>query len=365
MSTCDLRDIITLRDKQGKQVYGKKMLESHKLYDLWNEETDTFDLSKIELFYSLFIYNMNELKNIFRPKWVKPHELLTTSQKLIWDWSSEEEKKRTADDINKFGTYFPILTLDKGYLHNQIISDKEKEELKKKGLYNSYNGNHRIDAIHFLLEQKIWDKNKDILIYIIPPFCQKSCTGFKYDPIDDHDLNHPLVQWKLDNLITLYHLDYVEHETKVTNWRKLENLTQGISMVKIDNYNVAFRVMLELCNVLEPVLVRYYELNNTLPEFIIKKSKAFNNKLSWNKTFNPDKTFTPKMNKAEKEYILKDIQIDFKKINTIANECDLFEHKTCKERNKYRNCDRPLCCSFCPAVNCCENVCDIILNKSK
>lgn len=282
---CDLKDVLTPEDRKGKNiVYGKRMLVSHRNYDLWDEESDKFNEKKIETFYKLFVYNMYILKDIFEPRWVYTHELLTTSKGLIWDWTSEEEKQRNAEDIDKNGVYFPILTLDRGLLHNQIMNEEEQKKLSAKMLYNSYNGNHRMDCMQYLVEKGIWDKDKKVLIFIVPPYCQKSCTGFKYTPIDDTKEND-LTQQKLDKPINLIHLDYVEHEMKVTNWRKKVDLDDGLSLVMVDNYNVAFRIMLELQNVLEPVLVRYYQLYRKLPNQIVELSKVFNIEESFNDLF--------------------------------------------------------------------------------
>lgn len=282
MKNCDLTDILTDEDRRGRLVYGKKMLVSHRNYDLWNEETDGFNVKNIEKFYKIFINNMKVAARVFETRWVYPNQLLPTTKGLIWDWTSEEEKLRTAQDILEYGVYFPIFTLDKGLLHNQIMSEKEKEKLAAKQLYNSYNGNHRIDAIQYLVKTKKWGKDKKILIYIIPSYCQKSCTGFKYEPIDDSK-ECGLKKWKLSQVIEMVHLDKVEHEMKVFNWRYKKEIEEGISQVKVDNYNTAFRIMLEIQNVLEPVLARYYQLYGKLPESIIRDNRIFNHEPIWKK----------------------------------------------------------------------------------
>ena len=131
MKNCDLRDVLTEEDKKGKLVYGKRMLTSHRNYDLWDEETDKFNIENIESLYRYFIYNMKVVSKVFKTKWVYPFELLTTTKGLIWDWTSEEERIRTAEDILNHGVYFPIFVLDKGLLHNQIATEEEKKKLEK------------------------------------------------------------------------------------------------------------------------------------------------------------------------------------------------------------------------------------------
>jgi hypothetical protein len=318
MSNCDLRDVLRPEDKQGEKiVYGKKMLTSHRLYDLWNEENDTFNINKIEHFYEIFIKNMHQLQNVFEARWVKPHEILPTSKGLIWDWTSEEEKMRNVEDIRKHGVYFPILTLDRGLLHNQIMSDEEKEALRAKMLYNTYNGNHRADCMQYLVDSGIWSDYKNVIIYIIPPFCQKSCTGFKYDIIDDM-VESSLTQQKLKQPINLFHLDKVEHEMKVVNWRNRIEVEDGVSVVGVDNYNVAFRILTEWQNVLEPVLVRYFELHQELPSKITHLSRVFNNEKEWYKAFG-DTPVTSYINEInERIRITKNIYISYTDANAIA-----------------------------------------------
>lgn len=280
MENCDLKSRLEDQKLPGKRLYGKRMLTSHRNYNLWNEETDEFNIPKIDKFYRIFIANMYAAAQVFYTLWVPPEKLLTTTKGLIWDWSSEEERLRTADDIAKCGLYFPIFTLEQGKLHNQIMSMEEQAKLAAKGLYNSYNGNHRIDAIHCLVEQGRWPEGKNVLIYLIPEYCQKSCTGFKYTPIDDH-LECYLTQWKLPKKIKMVHLDKLEHEMKVFNWREQKKIDDCMSIVTVDNYNVAFRIMLEMQNVLEPVLARYYELHGTLPECITSRNIIFNDEDKW------------------------------------------------------------------------------------
>ncbi|GEM_PF-2970647 len=270
-------DILTSSDKNGKLTFGKNMLTSHRNYNLWNEHNNTFNIENINYLYSLYVYNMSISTKIFKTRWVRPNKLIATSKKLIWDWTNDEEKLITAQDIFENGMYFPIFTLDKGKLHNQIMNEKELAKLSEKELYNSYNGNHRIDVIHHLQKCGKW-KNKEVLIYIIPEFCEKSCTGFKYSLIDDSDNGNRLAQYKLPFPLYMYHLNNVEHEMKVINWRNKTNISSGISKVLVDNYNVAFRIVTEFQNVLEQPLVNYYKTFKTLPDIVKNKSKGFNDK---------------------------------------------------------------------------------------
>lgn len=267
---CDTKD----RLNNEKIVYGKKMLTSHRNYKLWNEENHTFNVENINTLYEMFIYNMIVATKCFETRWVDPKDLITTSKRLIWDWTDNKEKLDTAEDILNNGVYFPIFTLDKGKLHNQILKEEEMKELASKNLYNSYNGNHRIDVMHYWQEKGEWDK--DVLIYIIPDFCEKSCTGFKYTPIDDQDESNKLKSYRMPNSLKMIHLNRVEHEMKYTNWKKEEIVKPGISIVEVDNYNAAFRIMTEFQNVLEQPLVHYYKKYRELPDYVLRHSKFFN-----------------------------------------------------------------------------------------
>jgi len=265
-------------NKNGKRLYGKKMLQSHVPYNIWNEETDTFDLDKILKIYECFKYNMILLSEDFIPHWIEPEGLLYTTKSLIWDWTDESELNKTADSIEKYGLYFPIFVLPKGMLHNQICDLEEEARLKNLNIYNSYNGNHRIDAIQFLKENNRF--NKKILVYEIPPYCQKSCTGFKYTFIDHNEPNE-LTDYKLKTGVRLYHLSYLEDEMKMSNLEFCKNIEDGIVQVRVDNYNTAFRILTEMQNALEAPLTRYFELYNKLPDGL--DNSFFNNYEIWKK----------------------------------------------------------------------------------
>jgi hypothetical protein len=77
---------------------------------------------------------------------------------------------------------------------------------------------------------------------------------------------------------------------KVTNWRYRSEIDEGISIVKVDNYNVVYRIINEIQNALEPVLTRYYELNGCLPECITRYSVVFNDEEEWKTWMEEDKT---------------------------------------------------------------------------
>lgn len=258
--------------ESGKPIsYGKALLTSDEKYNLWNKETDEFDIEKIVYLYNLFKENIKRLKNDFIHSWISPNDLLYATKGKIWDWTSEEEYEYTKESIEKCGMYFPIFVLPKGILHNQICSFEEMEYLKSLQKYNSYNGNHRIDVIQHLPIEKV-------LIIEIPLFCEKSCTGFKYTPIDYRRKNK-LTSYKLKQSLNLYHLSHLEDEMKMYYTNPIEKIEEGIVVLDVDDYNTAFRILTEFQNALEPPLTRYYQLYHRLPDGI--NCDCFNKKEEW------------------------------------------------------------------------------------
>lgn len=272
-TNCDFTN--RMKDLQsGKAIsYGKALLTSDEYYSLWNKETNTFNIEKIIFLYNLFKENIKTLKEDFVHSWISPNSLLYATKGKIWDWTSQEEYERTKESIQKYGMYFPIFVLPRGILHNQICSLEEMEYLKSLNKYNSYNGNHRIDVVQDL-------KLPEVLIIEIPLFCEKSCTGFKYTPID-YRLKNKLTSYKLKKPVQLYHLSFLEDEMKMYNVDLIvkENLTDGVKLLEVDDYNTAFRILTEFQNALEPPLTKYYELYNKLPEGI--DCDCFNKKEEW------------------------------------------------------------------------------------
>lgn len=260
--------------ESGKPIsYGKALLTSDEHYSLWDKTTDTFNLEKIIFLYNLFKENIKKLQEDFPHSWVSPNDLLYATKGKIWDWTSEEEYNYTKESIEKCGMYFPIFVLPKGILHNQICSLEEMNYLQSLQKYNSYNGNHRIDVLQHS------DIN-EVLIIEIPLFCEKSCTGFKYTPID-YRVKNKLTSYKLKKSVDLYHLSYLEQEMKMFHTSPKENIDNGVVLLAVDDYNTAFRILTEFQNALEPPLTRYYQLYHKLPEGL--DCACFNIKKEWEK----------------------------------------------------------------------------------
>lgn len=261
--------------ESGKPIsYGKALLTSDEPYFLWDKKTDTFNMDRILYLYSLFKENIKILKEDFPHKWVHPTELLYATKGKIWDWTTEEEFIITKNSIEEYGMYFPLFVLPQGILHNQICSLEEMKYLESLQKYNAYNGNHRIDVLQHL------NNIEEVLIIQIPLFCEKSCTGFKYTPIDYRSKNK-LTSYKLKQPVSLFHLSHTEKEMKMYHVQPKKILEDGVAILEVDDYNTAFRILTAFQNVLEPPLTRYYQLYNKLPEGL--DCDCFNIKKEWEK----------------------------------------------------------------------------------
>lgn len=267
----------------GKPIqYGKARLENDKPYKLWNRETNEFNEEKIIKLYEYFKFNLLTLiktKN-FEYKYVNPDELLVATKGKIWDWTNDKEKKDCIQNIKQYGLNFPIFTLPQGELHNQVVPLKQLKELKKLNKYNSYKGNHRIEALQEIYHQT--GEPKEVLIIIIPPYCEKSCTGFQFTPIDYNEKNE-LTNYKLKTPVKLYHTIYNEDLMKMSNMTYLSE-ADGIALVNVEDYNTAFRILMEFQYSLTAPLTSYYNIYKSYPKGF--NDKLFNNKQSWEDALN-------------------------------------------------------------------------------
>lgn len=267
----------------GKPIqYGKARLENDKPYKLWDREINEFNEEKIIKFYEYFKFNLLTLiktKN-FEYKYINPDELLVATKGKIWDWTNDKEKEDCIQNIKQYGLNFPIFTLPQGELHNQVVPLKQLKELKKLNKYNSYKGNHRIEALQEIYHQI--GEPKEVLIIIIPPYCEKSCTGFQFTPIDYNEKNE-LTNYKLKTPVKLYHTIYNENLMKMSNMTYLSE-TDGIAFVNVDDYNTAFRILIEFQYLLTAPLTSYYNIYKSYPEGF--NDKLFNNKQDWEDALN-------------------------------------------------------------------------------
>lgn len=323
---CDyLERIKQLRQSTSNKLYGKNELNSYKKYNLINKSTEPyeFDLIKLERLYILFKYNMITCSKIFKPLWVSPSELIYATKGKIWDWNNEDEFNESLKSVRDCGLYFPIFTLDKGIPHNQIDID----DIGNK--YNSYNGNHRVDIIQEL--NKRYGIYEKVLIYIIPEFCEKSCTGFRYSEIDfnkelpDLVKNH-FIEEEIGSL-KLFHLSYVEDEMKMYNLPTIEkNFYDGIDYVEVFDYQTAFRILQEFQNVLEVPLTYFYKINKKLPDNI--DTKMFNNK--------------------------EIFDLSLCQYKSTVDTCILLD------KMRYETCSLMICCKYCYHREECLNKCKFI-----
>lgn len=274
-----------LRDTTKEKLYGKNIMENDYIKRLcWkslDNDTYEFDEVKIQRIYSLFRYNVDTLvkHDIFELKTLPVFQLLPAAHKVIWDWCSEEEKMECVKSIKECGVYFPIFVLPKGVTHNQIghIGEFNATIIEEYGFYNSYNGNHRIDALHYIDKElrTARQNNKSLKtnVLIIPPYCEKCCTGFNYTPLD-YCKNLPSLSTEhtLDSLIgdvKLFHITTCDEEMKMYNIPiHTKSIYPDIDYVYAVDYQMCFRILQEFQNILEVPLTMYYRQNGKLPDGI-------------------------------------------------------------------------------------------------
>ena len=285
---CDYTERIA-QFKRGKNlVYGKHRIDSYQYYDLINE-TGAINVDKIEYIYSLFLYNLKVLTDagIFKVNWLQPEELIPATEGAFWSWNDDEELNTAIKSYCEYGFYFPIFTLPKGIPHNQIEIPENMNNL-----YNAYNGNHRISVLHEApkripcFKEDIIDEC-GVMTIEIPPFCEKSCTGFKYTPLKynaDGPINIPELQ--KFNPIPLFHLNKCNIEMKIDllEYEKIcydIPLCDGVDVVNVCDYQLAFRILQEFQNVLEYPLTAYYKEYNALPLRFGDMCNMVNHKDHW------------------------------------------------------------------------------------
>lgn len=336
-TNCDFRERLKqLQSVPPKQmIYGKKKLESHLKYDLINDD-NSVNTSKLSVMYDMFKYNILQVikAGLFEWAWVDPDDIITATKGKIWGWSNDKEKEFTKNSIETFGLHFPIFTLPLGIPHNQI--DEIPEDITK-NLYNSYNGNHRIDAIQELHREGRY--NKKVLIIIIPPFCEKSCTGFRYTPIDyqsdripDMVLEHPT------QTVTMFHLRFLEDEMHIYNMPTEHfNVWDGIDVVNVIDYQAAFRILQEFQNALEiPLLEVDKDIQGTGPHNL--ESSTYGKYFSFEGFI-------------DKEIFDKFINMDECLFTSFVDTCNIRPLDN-------RMCSKPICCKICPKE--CYSRCTII-----
>lgn len=282
MSSCDVNNRLKELTSGKPLQYGKAQLELDKPYLLWDRNTNNFNEEKIVEFYNYFKFNLLKLvsTNNFEYKYVHPNELLVATKGKIWDWTTPEEKEETIKSIQNYGLNFPIFTLPQGELHNQVVSLKELKQLKSLNKYNSYKGNHRIEALQEICAST--GEPQEVLIIIIPTYCEKSCTGFQFTPID-YSKSNELRNYKLQQPVELYHTIYSEDNMKMYNlpYKSEEN---GIAIVNVDDYNTAFRILMEFQYLLTTPLTEYYNTYKKYPNNL--SIKLFNDKAQWEAELN-------------------------------------------------------------------------------
>lgn len=319
----DYKDM--LNDKHTEKLYGKNILTSYKDYFKELEDCTSKDFELVlERLYALFKYNVVTLlsRNFITYKWVVPDDLLTATKGMIWDWTDDVEEKKCMGSILYHGLYFPIITYNRGILHNQI---KPIIDIDTRNMYNCLDGNHRVDAIKTLYEMgKFYSK---VLILIMPSQCQYYCNSNRhYTPID-YDKELPdICDQKLPYPVQLFHLYKCEDEMKFTNLEVVKpNTHPGVNLVNVTDYQAVLRILEEFQNVLEVPLTKYFDKYGKLPEYI--NVELFNDPTTLGKAIH------------NKECVLEGFL------------------RVCFGKSLNRDCNMLLCCRTCHKRMKCNKVC--------
>ena len=346
-NACDYTERVA-QFKRGKNlVYGKHRIDSYQYYNLV-DNNETIHMGKVEYIYALFLYNLKVLTDvgIFKVNWLNPDVLLPATEGAFWSWNDKAELDEALESFSEYGFYFPIFTLPKGIPHNQIEIPENMAEL-----YNAYNGNHRIDVLKKAKERiKSFDDlvyNGTVMTIEIPPFCEKSCTGFKYTPLV-YDINGPvnIPEDQIFEGIQLFHLNRCEDEMKI-DLLKYEKicydipLCTGVDVVKVQDYQLAFRILQEFQNVLEYPLTLYYKKNKSFTESFARTINILNDREYWN------------------NFSVYDWN------NRITCPMNLMAICMAGDISRKENCSIQACCVYCSHNENCPNRCNFSKNKER
>ena len=344
---CDYSERIAQFKRGENLVYGKHRIDSYQYYDLI-DSNGKVNVEKVEYIYSLFLYNLKVLTEagIFKVNWLNPDVLIPSTEGAFWSWNNEEELNEAIESFTEYGFYFPIFTLPKGIPHNQIDIPEDMENL-----YNSYNGNHRISV---LKKVKEINKNFNDMIYNgtvmtieIPPFCEKSCTGFKYTSLV-YDCDGPvnIPEEQRFTPIQLFHLNKCEDEMKIDlfNYEKIcydIPICSNVDVVAVQDYQLAFRILQEFQNVLEYPLTLYYKENKKFSDTFAVTMTVVNDKNCWDNFWVYDWN------------------------NKAVCPLNIFAICMTGDISRKENCSIMACCVYCGHNEGCPNRCEYSKNKER
>lgn len=243
-------------------MYGReKNLRILDRYGFYNQETKEYDIDKITKAYRMFYnYNLKEALKFFECKWISPSDIKVVEKH--WKWDSDIEKEIMMEELMNVGYFNPIIVFENIF----------------KGHYEVYVGNHRIDAMHTLMQQGKWNKEKKILVFVIPKFLKASRKKL------EKGMAH------FDNLInlpqpgTMYFLRYLkESRYNYIDIKEEVDLGNGISFITLDKYLPYYKLLTSISNALNPVMYQYKLDKGYLMKEVLEMSRFMNDYDEWKK----------------------------------------------------------------------------------
>lgn len=237
------------------ELWGKKEQDVASVYhlcNLYNEETDEFNVDLINKFYNDFINNVKSVHAVFKCAWVDPRKI-SLRLNLKWKWSSVEERINMGYEILNHGMYFPLVVFktENGY----IIQD----------------GNHRLDAVFTMMDMNKWPKGRKIFVIIMPECCKDQ----KKKILNKEHLGYPLPEIK--------YLHLVKNVKSLFSYLELKNeetIDDDIIRVGVKTYVEYSKLFMAYQIILERVLEECKIKNN---DILIQPSPFINNQIIWKK----------------------------------------------------------------------------------
>ena len=245
----------------GKYTTQRVLSEKEKLIATYK------DNPIIEL-YNILFHNLKALDKVMPSKWIHISDI-QTADTSIWSWDSEEEKEATKKEIKENGFYFPIVVLEKGFVHAQ------KEDHIPKDKHYVLDGNHRVSCA-----QELFNSNEIKDPYVLA-FIAPDCLINVRQKLKLERRNYDYCRIPRSSVIVM---PYKKEVLFLEEGSVFLPLSEKYAHYETENllelYNAAFSVM-------HNITPLFYELD-PVPEKIKEYSKRINNFEEWAKYFHPD-----------------------------------------------------------------------------
>lgn len=241
-------------------MYGReKNLSLLKKYNFYNKETKEYDIDKITKAYGIFYnYNLKEALKFFECRWVNPSDIKITESH--WKWDSDEEKEIMMEELKDIGYFNPIFVFENIF----------------EGNYNVYVGNHRIDAIHTLLKQGKWDKERKILVFVIPKFLKASRAKLQSKE------KCRVKSLKLPQPGKMYFFTYIKDSRyPYIDFKEEVYLGNGISIITLHKYLPYYKLLTSISDALKPIMYQYRLDKGHLIKEVLEISRFMNDYEEW------------------------------------------------------------------------------------